>query len=328
MKVRKEIWIGLFVMGTIVLFYWGFSFLKGKNIFGTSNYVWARYDRIDNLVASNPVFFKGFKVGQVSEVLFNPVTLKVDVKLILNQPIQIPLGSEARIISADLMGTKAVELIFSNSKGFLKQGDTLSTSVEESIKESFNRQLAPLQAKTERFLLSVDSLLTGMQEVFSKNSRIKLKSTLDALHNTILQLEQISYRTQSILSESNSHINATTQNLFLFSEQLKNQKEKLGSISDRLSAVSDSISRIHWNGMALKIQSDASRLEEVLKALQSKQGTMGKLVFEDSLYAAFNQLTINVNELVKDIKQNPDHYLHFSVFEKNKTKRSKSSKSK
>ena len=325
MKLRKEIWIALFVSFTIGLFIWGLSFLKGKTLFGTSLYVWAQYDRIDNLVAANPVFLNGYKIGQVAEVMLNPRTLKVDVKIIIKEPVLIPQNTVARIISADLMGTKAIDLIFSNSKEVVKQGDTLKSAIEENLKESFNRQIAPIQAKTERFLLSVDSLLVGLQDVFTKNSRVKLKSSLEALHNTLIQLEKISFRTSDLMSESNSHFNATTTNLYQFTEQLKQQKDKLGPIMDHLKATSDSLSQIHWKSLATKIQSDAARLEDMLQVVQQKKGTMGKLVYEDSLYTAIHNLTTNVNSLVTDLKEHPGDYLQVSVFGK-KTKTTKSKK--
>lgn len=328
MKVRKEIWIGLFVTCTIVLFIWGVTFLKGKTLFGTSQYVWAQYDRIDNLVAANPVFLNGYKIGQVAEVHLNPQTLKVDVKIIIKEPVKIPQASVARIVSADLMGTKAIELIFSNLKVYVQNGDTLKSAIEESLKESFNRQLAPIQAKTERFLLSIDSVLAGLQDVFAKSSRIKMKSSLESLHNTLLELEKISVRTSAILSESNSHINATTTNIFQFTEQLKQQKDKLGPIMDHLKATSDSLSHIQWNTLAGKIQSDANRLDNLLQAVQQKKGTLGKLVYEDSLYTALNALTQNLNTLVSDLKAHPGDYVHVSVFGKKDRATSKSKKTK
>ena len=37
MKISREIKVAVLVILSIVLFYWGFAFLKGKNLFDNSN---------------------------------------------------------------------------------------------------------------------------------------------------------------------------------------------------------------------------------------------------------------------------------------------------
>ena len=126
MKVSKEFKIGIVVLCAIAAFVWGINYLKGSNIFTNKYYLYAVYPKIDGLIPANPVLIKGFKVGQITEITLIKVqdTNRVLVKFLLTQNVDIPKNSVAKAVSSDLLGSKAVELIFSDSKENVKNGDT------------------------------------------------------------------------------------------------------------------------------------------------------------------------------------------------------------
>ena len=72
MKKSSEFLIGLFTCILLVVLYWGINFLKGENLFSNKRFYYALYENIDGLTISRPVTVNGFKVGQVSNISFQP----------------------------------------------------------------------------------------------------------------------------------------------------------------------------------------------------------------------------------------------------------------
>ena len=63
MKLSKEFRVGLFMVVTITLLYFGFNFLKGIDFFSASKKYYALYDDVNKLTESNQIFLNGLAVG-------------------------------------------------------------------------------------------------------------------------------------------------------------------------------------------------------------------------------------------------------------------------
>ena len=63
---------------------------------------------------------------------------------------------------------------------------------------------------------------------------------------------------------------------------------------------------------------------QVLNNLNEGQGSMGKLLNDDSLYYYLTQTAADLDSLFIDLRENPDRYVQFSVFgKKDKTEKKK-----
>lgn len=69
MNISKEVKVGLFMIGSLVLLYFGFNFLKGIDFFSSDRKYYAIYRNIDKLTESNQIFFNGAPIGRVSEII-------------------------------------------------------------------------------------------------------------------------------------------------------------------------------------------------------------------------------------------------------------------
>lgn len=79
---------------------------------------------VNGLEEKSHVLSKGIKVGEVAEIsIFN--RKYVNVLLELDENFHIPIGSEASLISTDIMGTRAISLELSNNDDYYGTLDTL-----------------------------------------------------------------------------------------------------------------------------------------------------------------------------------------------------------
>ena len=189
MKISKEYKIGIVVTAAIAVSIWGFNFLKGFNLFSHQYELYAVYPKIDGLIEANPLLINGYKVGQINKISLTPDnngSYKVLVKFLLTEDVKIPKHSIARAISSDLLGSKAVEIIYSNSPEFVESGDTLIAETEEGLKTTVSKQLAPLQKKVDVLLSSVDSVMTIVQVVLNDKTRDNLNKSFESIKKAIL----------------------------------------------------------------------------------------------------------------------------------------------
>ena len=47
----------------------------------------------------------------------------------------------------------------------------------------------------------------------------------------------------------------------------------------------------------------------MVKSVQEKNNTLGKLLYEDSLYININGVALDLRSLIQDIKENPAKYM-------------------
>ena len=118
MKISKEVKTGIVVVVAIALAVYGINFLRGSDLFKKDFTLYALYNKADGVIEANPVLVNGFKVGQVHKLKLvqRNGEYKVLISFLLYEKVNIPKGSRAKITSSDLLGSKAVEIGFSDSK--------------------------------------------------------------------------------------------------------------------------------------------------------------------------------------------------------------------
>jgi phospholipid/cholesterol/gamma-HCH transport system substrate-binding protein len=300
--MNKEIKIGIImviVLGSVI---WGVNFLKGKNFFSNTKNYYVIYDEVNGLLESNGVFIKGFKVGHVGDIGFSDKTLKkLRVVLAISSDVKIPRKSKARIYSVDLLGTKAVELLFTDNEKNLRPGDTLVGDIEVSVV----KQLEPYKVQAYKLLNSMDSLSSAVLRVFNSN-------TVKNLHETFKNIKE----TTDALANSTDVIGGTFSNIESITKNLKENNRQISAILKNLENLTDTLSQLKLQKSINDFNQTLEGTSEILANLKSGHGTMGKLITNDSLYNALVRSMSSLDSLLIDLKKRPNRYVQFSIFGK------------
>ncbi len=325
MKLSKEFKIGIVVVFAIAAFIWGINFLKGTNLFSHKYELYAIYPKIDGLIPANPLLVNGYKIGQVNkiELIQKGGEYKVLVKFLLTEDVKIPKNTIARAVSSDLLGSKAVELIYSNSSEFVSNGDTLASESEESLKSSVDKRIAPLQAKAENLISSIDSVMTVVNSVLNTKTRENLDKSFESIRKAILSLEQTAYKLDDLVGSEKARITSILTNLNNITSNLDKNGKKIDNIINNLSSMSDSLAKAELKSAVNNADKSLKELNVLLAGINQGQGTLGKLAKNDTLYHNLSKSSEDLDKLLKDLRYNPQRYIHFSVFgrkDKNKPK--------
>jgi phospholipid/cholesterol/gamma-HCH transport system substrate-binding protein len=312
---KKEVRIALFFILGLVLVYWGINFLKGKNIFSNQMVIYAEYDNVAGLQEANPIMLNGFKIGQISSIEFKEGgSGKLVVKMLITEDIDIPENSVARIISSDLLGSKAMVLYLGNSSRYCSSGDHLRGEIEKELKEEVSMQILPLKNKAEELLSSFDSVLITLQLIFNENTRENLNRSFESIKNTIASLEHASYNLDTLVSSQRNRLGVIFANVESITTNLKNNNDKINQIFTNLNAISDSLTRSNFKTTINNANEALANFNAIATKINQGQGTMGQLVNNETLYKNLEKASKDLDMLMEDVRLNPQRYIHFSVF--------------
>ena len=312
MKLSREIKIAFLVIGGVLLFIFGFSFLKGKSLFKKDINIYTVYEEVEGLVEGAKVTINGLAIGKIIKIDFLPNTTRILITMSIRSELDFSPQSEAILYEAGLIGGKAIQIdpVF-DSNNVVKPGDTLVSGLKPGLTELINKQIEPLQLKIENMLTSADSLFIGVGNILNNDSQENLKSILKNLSLSTSKINDASISLVEILKKNQSNIDNTFENF--------------ADTSDNLKTITDSISQANLAVAINKFTNTIESLDGIVATIESGNGTMGKLVKDEALYQNLSQASKELEDLLSDLKSHPKRYVHFSLFGK-KGKEEKSKK--
>ncbi len=301
MRLSKEIKAAFFVLTTILLFIFGFNYLKGSSILDKQKTIYAVYDEVDGLLVGANVMINGLSIGNVTELDFLPNSTKILVTLKVKDKLNFSSKSTASIYETGVLGGLAISItpVF-EKESIIKTGDTLKSNVRPGLTELINRQIEPLSRQLQSTITSVDSIFTGASNVLNKQTQEEIKESISVLTSAIKAIKNSSIIIEQTLTSKNTQINNTIDNF-----------EK---ISSNLSNVSDDLNSFGLSTLLSNLQVSVDGIGSIVNKLESDNSTIGKLINEDEVYNNLNSSIESLNILINDIKANPKKYVHFSVF--------------
>jgi phospholipid/cholesterol/gamma-HCH transport system substrate-binding protein len=310
MKISREIKTGVVAVSALVLFIWGFNFLDGKNLLNPKVPTYfAEYTNVQGLNSASKVTINGFQVGKVQKIIFNKDPKKKGqfiVEFSVEADLEFSKKSIAKIYSEGIMGGKALAVVPSYEGEMAKPGNYLSGEVESDIFSSVSEKLNPLQAKVESVIVQADSLLVGMNDVLDKKTRNHLRGSIEQLNASMVHFKEVSENLNLMLAQNKSTIEKTVKN----AEQITG---KVNVLTDNLNTEIKE-AKIAETVKELKVTLD--NINNIVTGLDKGDGSLGKLLKDEKMYSNLTNASKELEELLKDMKEHPKRFVHFSVFGK------------
>lgn len=315
MKIKREYTIAGVVLGGIALLVFGVNYLKGLDLFQKRNIYYAVYNDVSGITGSSPLFFHGYKVGQVVGTKLMPdgsgriaVAFQVDA-----DELKLPRDSRLEIYSADLF-TRAAQIVLGDSSVMAQRGDTLLGDAQLSLTETVNQQIDPLKRKAEAMIASVDSVLTSVQGILNKDARGHLDGSFADLHGTMTSVKQTAQRMDALFAAEAENIKLAMENITKLSATLAANQGRLNNIFANVDSLTASLASGELQNVLKDLSATSNELKGTLTKINSGQGTLGQLITNDSLYNNLEASSRQLDLLLEDLRLNPNRY--FSVFGK------------
>ena len=302
MKINNEVKTGVLVLIGIGLFIFGFSYLKSNDIFVTDRTFYAVYSDVEGVVNGTPVTVNGLPVGSIQKISFHNGN-KLLVKFRVENDIEFSINSLAQIYETGIIGGKALAIIPSNDKSRKAvTSDTLKSSIAPGLTDLVNKKITNLQVKIESMVMSADSVLFKINRVFDDSTRTNLRNSVSDFNYTIAELKETSSAINDIVKSNKSRVDLTIENV--------------SKISKDLSNITTSLTNSDLDITLANFKKSSDDLSLILSNINKGQGTISKLIVNDSLFNNLNDASRSIDLLLEDIRLNPNRYIHFSLFGK------------
>lgn len=305
MKIfTREVKIALSAIVAIVLIYLLINFLKGVNVFKSSNTYYVRFDNIAGLAVSNAVYANGYPVGIVRGIQYDYGNHeRVVVAIELDKEMHMPRGTKAELVTS-LMGGVTMSLILGpNPTDNLTQGDTISGGLHEGAVE----KVEALMPTIMDMLPKLDSIVTNMARLSADPALTQtLRNTAEITNNLRRTSAKLDAMVGRDLPQMMQNLNKTSSNVERLSNNLAaiNLQETMNEVNASLAEVKRFSANI--NAMTNDLNSK----------LNSRDNTFGLLLNDRKLYDNLNHTVSSADSLLINVKAHPKRYVHFSIFGK------------
>ncbi len=303
MKISREIKTGIIVLGGILLFILGFSYLKSTPLFDNSKTFYAVYHHVGGLQSGTQVTINGFSVGTVNDIRFNDASGNLLVTFTVDNSFSFSKNSSAELYDTGIIGGKGIQIkpVFDGAD-MAKSGDTLPSSTRPGLTELVQQRLTPLQMKVEGAVTNADSLLMNFNDILDPKTKTDLQESIAGLNLLVKSFQGSANSLNQILSENKDDLDKSITNL--------------GTITDNFSKLSDTLANAGLGQTIKGLESTMGKINAMMEKIEGGEGSLGKLVNDKALYNNLADASRELDLLLQDFRLNPKRYVNVSVFGK------------
>jgi phospholipid/cholesterol/gamma-HCH transport system substrate-binding protein len=303
LKLSREIKTGIIVIGGILLFILGFSYLKSTPLFDNSKTLYAVYQHVGGLQAGTQVTINGYTVGAVNDIRFKDATGNLLVTFSVSNDFSFSKNSSAELYDTGIIGGKGIQIrpIFDGAPE-VQSGDTLITNTRPGLTDLLQEKLAPLQQKIEGAFTNADSLLMNVNEVLNAKAKNDLRESIAGLNTLMKSLQGSADELNGLLKDNRGKLDSSLTNFNV--------------LSGNFAKLSDSLNNAGLGRTLANLESTVANLDKILTRMEKGEGSLGKLMSDEQLYKNLNNASRELDLLLQDFRLNPKRYVNVSVFGK------------
>ena len=310
MKISNETKVGALAAVAITILILGYNFLAGNSLFSSERIFYAEYSNISGLNTSDDVLLRGLKIGKVTSIdLKADSIIVIVVAFVVEEDIVIPEDSEARIVSSDLLGAKALELVLGNSKVPAKDGSYLVGNVEPSLQQQVTVELLPVKTKFEELIKNIDSVIITIQSTFDTRFQENIDENMVSIGDALQNVKSTSERLDLIVERESHKIDDIFNNIRSITTNLNENEENINRIIANITTISDSLAVVNFAETMGKVNKAVTDFALIIEKANSGEGNLALLINQRDIYDNLAEASKSLDLLVEDIRRNPRRYL-------------------
>lgn len=302
--MKKEIKIALTAIVALVLLFIGLNFLKGINVFKSTNTYYVKFKDVAGLAVSNPVYANGYPVGIVRTINYDYQRGEnVVVAIELDDDMRVPAQTRAELETELMGGVKMLLVLGPNPAKNIEQGDTIQGGMHLGAMDKLNDMIPTV----EKMLPKLDSIMDNLNRLTGDPA---LAATL---HNAQAITDNLKESSIQLNSMMRNDIPPMLANLKSASANANRLTANLAAIDVQTTINSVNATLTSAYNLANQLGDMSTNLDRKLK---SKDNTLGLFLNDTNVYDNLNSTLRNADSLMIDLKAHPKRYVHFSVFGK------------
>lgn len=304
---KKNVLIGLTVVVSICILYWGIEYLKGINLLKPANFYYAKFEKVNGLTVASPVTVNGFKVGQVREITYDYDTNQISVELSFEKGLKIPDGSTITF-SNELLGAAALQLNLGASKTYMEVGSVIPTQMQGGLMDKVGNDMMPALVS---ILPKVDSIVGSVNQILANPAIAASVTRCDAITR---ELAASSAQLTELMASLNKAIPGMVHNANGVLANANALTGDLRTTTGNLNTITGNLKDLPLDTTLNRINATLANVQRLTAKLNNENSSLGMLLNDKKLYQNATNTVASLDSLLQDVKKHPKKYVTIKVF--------------
>lgn len=304
---KKNVLIGLTVVVSICILYWGIEYLKGINLLKPANFYYAKFEKVNGLTVASPVTVNGFKVGQVREITYDYDTNQISVELSFEKGLKIPDGSTITF-SNELLGAAALQLNLGASKTYMEVGSVIPTQMQVGLMDKVGNDMMPALVS---ILPKVDSIVGSVNQILANPAIAASVTRCDAITR---ELAASSAQLTELMASLNKAVPGMVHNANGVLANAKALTGDLRTTTGNLNTITGNLKELPLDTTLNRINATLANVQRLTAKLNNENSSLGMLLNDKKLYQNATSTVASLDSLLQDVKKHPKKYVTIKVF--------------
>ena len=305
MKTSRLFWIGLIFVLCGVAFVAGLLYIQDISIKKSKYTFTVMFENVQGLHVGDQVDMLGKKIGKVTRTRFMAQKIAVELAIDNSFSFSIPIDSKIEVKSEGIIGSKYISI----TPGYNRKDYILPGTIVDGLREFDLTEITPdIVPMTQ----DLSAFARQLKAVLGKEEGDKIRLTIKNIESFTAQLDSL------MSAKDKNNFQTTMKNLRDVTAELKEginkEIDKLDQMLNSFKTVTDKSDELSTTISELRKSSESfssatQKLDMLLTKMENGEGTLGKLMNNDTLHENMNSLLNEVRTLVQDFKDNPTKYM-------------------
>ena len=318
MKLSNEAKIGAIAILSLAVLFFGYNYLRGKQLFGKGFALYGKYGNIQGLQTANPILINGMQVGTVYKITSSKDMSRILVEMQIDKDINIPKNSIA-LIKNNPLGGPSIDIKMGDAAVYLKDKDTLITDASGGIFDEMLKKVDPVLFEVRKAVTSLDTLVNNVNTTLGPQAKDDIGATLNNMNAVTRQLIVTTAQLNAMLNQQNGALAKTLNNMSSVTGNLASQNAKVANVVSNLDKTTTTISQLELEQTLGNLNATITDLKNTISKISSNEGSLGLLMNDTRLYNNLASTGNKLNLLLDDLRTNPKRYVNISIFGKKNT---------
>src|SRR5690606_37098194 len=160
----------------------------------------------------------------------------------------------------------------------------------------------PIQKKAEAVVAVLDSVLSSINNTIDKNFQHDFKRSIESIANTLQTIEHTTKQVDGLVGTEKSRIGNILANIESISANFKNNNEQITGILDHMDQFTDQLAKANFLQTLDNANKAVADLHAVVNNVQSGNGSVGKLLYDEGRYDNLNSPSRHPHALMPDLR--------------------------